>query len=273
MADKTQFGGQQRGSTEGLTCANCERLLMDALDGTLTAEEQTAFDLHLIHCSACASRMADARRGAAWMEMLKDAPPEPPDSLVNRILAQTSGINPCLAVAGAPVQAMPMSGKVLPFRPRFAVGAQNFVRMAMQPRLAMTAAMAFFSVALTLNLVGVQITKVRLADLKPSSLRRSFYQTNAHVVRYYDNLRVVYELESRVRDLQRDSDRENQHRRTEESAPPAPETKKPAGGGSSRRIPAAKFTTVAMKADRARFLDGNAETFVRKNVRMTGVSA
>ncbi|ADV83911.1 anti-sigma factor family protein [Terriglobus saanensis] len=272
MADKTQFGGQQRGSTEGLTCANCERLLMDALDGMLTAEEQAAFDLHLIHCSACASKVADARRGAAWMEMLKDAPPEPPDTLVNRILSQTSGMNPGLAVAGAQAQAIPASGKVLAFRPRFAVGAQSFVRMAMQPRLAMTAAMAFFSVALTLNLVGVRVTKIRLADLKPSSLRRSFYQTNAHVVRYYDNLRVVYELESRVRDLQRDNDRETQHHRTE-PAPPAPDTKKPAGGGSSRRIPAAKFTTVAMKADRARILDGNAGTFIRKNVRMTGVWA
>jgi hypothetical protein len=272
MADKTQFGGQQRGSTEGLTCANCERLLMDALDGTLTAEEQAAFDLHLIHCSACASRMADARRGAAWMEMLKDAPPEPPDTLVNRILAQTSAMNVNALVAGTQSEALPAPGKVLAFRPRFALNAQTFTRVVMHPRLAMTAAMAFFSVALTLNLVGVQVTKVRLADLKPSSLRRSFYQTNAHVMRYYDNLRVVYELESRVRDLQRDNDRENEHRRTETAAP-APETKKPAGGGSSRRIPPAKFRTVAMKADRNRIFDGNAGTAARKIVRTTGVSA
>ena len=72
----------------------------------------------------------------------------------------------------------------------------------------MTAAMAFFSVALTLNLTGIQSTDLRASDLRPSSITRSFAQANAHVVRYYDNLRVVYELESRVHDLQHTTDSE-----------------------------------------------------------------
>jgi hypothetical protein len=86
----------------------------------------------------------------------------------------------------------------------------------MQPRLAMTAAMAFFSIALTLNLTGVRITQLKASDFTPSSLKRSFYDANARVVRSIDNLRVVYELESRVRDLQRDSD--------STSSTPAPES-------------------------------------------------
>jgi hypothetical protein len=85
----------------------------------------------------------------------------------------------------------------------------------MQPRLAMTAAMAFFSIALTLNLTGVRITQLKASDFTPSSLKRSFYDANAKVVRSIDNLRVVYELESRVHDLQRDAD---------SSTPPAPES-------------------------------------------------
>jgi hypothetical protein len=76
----------------------------------------------------------------------------------------------------------------------------------LQPRLAMTAAMAFFSIALTLNLTGVRLSSLRASDLKPSSLKRTAYETKARVVRYSDNLRVVYELESRVHDLQRSSD-------------------------------------------------------------------
>jgi hypothetical protein len=76
----------------------------------------------------------------------------------------------------------------------------------LQPRLAMTAAMAFFSIALTLNLTGVRLSGLRASDLKPSSIMRSASQAKASVVRYTDNLRVVYELESRVRDLQRSSD-------------------------------------------------------------------
>jgi hypothetical protein len=76
----------------------------------------------------------------------------------------------------------------------------------LQPRLAMTAAMAFFSIALTMNLTGVRLSQLHASDLKPSSILRSCYEAKAKVVRYSDNLRVVYELESRVRDLQRSSD-------------------------------------------------------------------
>jgi hypothetical protein len=76
----------------------------------------------------------------------------------------------------------------------------------LQPRLAMTAAMAFFSIALTMNLTGVRLSDLRASDLKPSSILRSCYDAKARVVRYSDNLRVVYELESRVRDLQNSSD-------------------------------------------------------------------
>jgi hypothetical protein len=72
----------------------------------------------------------------------------------------------------------------------------------LQPRLAMTAAMAFLSIALTLDLTGVRLQDLRASDLRPSSIKRDFYSANANVVRYYEGLRVVYELESRVHDLQ-----------------------------------------------------------------------
>src|SRR5262249_47052091 len=100
------------------------------------------------------------------------------------------------------------TAKALPFRQRIAAAfrLESLRHAFMQPRLAMTAAMAFFSIALTLNLTGVHITQLKASDFTPSSIKRTFYDTNARVVRSIDNLRVVYELESRVRDLQRDSD-------------------------------------------------------------------
>jgi hypothetical protein len=76
----------------------------------------------------------------------------------------------------------------------------------LQPRLAMTAAMAFFSIALTMNLTGIHPTSLRPGDLKPSSLKRDISSANNRVVQYYDSLRVVYELESRVHDLQSTQD-------------------------------------------------------------------
>jgi hypothetical protein len=111
---------------------------------------------------------------------------------------------PILVPAAAAPSVYTPATNVLPFRQRVANVFQ--LRTFMQPRLAMTAAMAFFSIALTLNLTGVHITQLRASDLKPSSLRRSFYDANAKVVRSIDNLRVVYELESRVQDLQRHDD-------------------------------------------------------------------
>ena len=133
---------------------------------------------------------------------------------------------------GAPEGLAHTGATVLPFRSRVAAAFQGkgFSPSMLQPRLAMTAAMAFFSVGLTLNLTGVHLNQLRAADLKPASLRRSFYQANAHVVRYYDNLRVVYELESRVRDLQRASD--NGAPVTPDSPEPTKTPEKPAKNGA-----------------------------------------
>jgi hypothetical protein len=86
---------------------------------------------------------------------------------------------------------------------------RSITNTLMQPRLAMTAAMAFFSIALTMNLTGVKLSELRASDLTPTNLKRSFYHADASVVRYYTNLRVVYELESRVRDLQRSNESDN----------------------------------------------------------------
>jgi hypothetical protein len=242
-------------------------MLADALDGTLSAADQAAFDLHMIGCEACSGMLADAQRGAAWMEMLKSPRPEPSSALLERILAQTIGQTsgqtaaeakahivlgptdrlrqpetllgrPTLLPSAGPVTYPAAFGpaKVLPFRARVAsaFNLRSIRHTLLQPRLAMTAAMAFFSIALTLNLTGVRISDFRISDLKPSNIMRSAYQAKARVVRYSDNLRVVYELESRVRDLQRASDNDNpapppQNSSTPSNQTPSNQNQKPSG--------------------------------------------
>jgi hypothetical protein len=232
VADFNQFGSVKPGQgSNPQHCAQCEAMLSDALDGTLSATDQATFDLHMAGCPTCATMLADAQRGAAWMEMLKSPRPEPPITLLERIIAQTSaqtsGKDAALAtppiVLGStdrlrtpntitgptlvPSSVQPaFATNVIPFRTRLTQGFRSLGQTMLQPRLAMTAAMAFFSIALTLNLTGVRITDLRASDFKPSSIMRSAYEAKARVVRYSDNLRVVYELESRVRDLQRSSD-------------------------------------------------------------------
>ncbi len=240
MADSRQFGNPKPTHFGGTTppggdqpgdaaaCAQCEAMLADALDGALSAADQAIFDMHMAHCAPCSQMLADARRGVAWLEMLRDPRPEPPAALLERILAQTSGVQAASPAAidatqlpgsiltpspilggvalytGSPQYGAPAFGKVIPFRSRVASAVREsaFAQVMLQPRLAMTAAMAFFSIALTMNLTGVRVRDLHASDLRPENLQRSFYQANARVVRYYEGLRVVYELESRVHDLE-----------------------------------------------------------------------
>lgn len=224
MAEFKEFNQFGSAKPAGFQCAHVEAMLADALDHTLSADDQATFDLHLASCADCSRMYKDARRGADWLVMLKTPQPEPSPALLDRIFAATSNashtaelpvadvrpntlLGPVLvpaAVSVAPVA----SGNVIPFRQRVvnAFRVQALRHNFMQPRLAMTAAMAFFSVALTLNLTGIHVTQLKASDLKPSSLRRSFYDANARFARSIDNLRVVYELESRVQDLQRHDD-------------------------------------------------------------------
>lgn len=235
MADFNQFGSATPPqSPNAQHCAQCEAMLADVIDGVLSPADQATFDLHVAGCPSCTAMLADARSGATWLEMLKPHRPEPSSLLLNRILAQTIGtvadtsnatalqsatVRPTTLLdpsAGVPVlhpAAVPatVSGNVLPFRQRLvnAFKLSSITHTFMQPRLAMTAAMAFFSIALTLNLTGVHLSDLRASDFKPSSIRRAFYETNARVVRTFDNMRVVYELDTRVRELQRNAENEN----------------------------------------------------------------
>jgi hypothetical protein len=195
-------------------------MLADALDRTLSLEDQAIFDRHLAVCPDCSRMFIDAKLGADLLSKLHDTRPVPTPALLERILTTTGPLTELPAtqpntLLGQPVFAtaasVPVSYggiKVLPFRQRLrnAFRPQVLAQTLMQPRLAMTAAMAFFSIALTLNLTGIRISHLRVSDFTPSSIKRTFYDTNARVVRSVNNLRFVYELESRVQDLQRDND-------------------------------------------------------------------
>src|SRR5205085_9130127 len=73
------------------------------------------------------------------------------------------------------------------------------VAVARQPRFAMSFGMAFFTLSVTLSIAGVRLSDIRHLDLRPSAVRRTYYETQGRVVKYYENIRFVYEIESRVR--------------------------------------------------------------------------
>ena len=220
-------------------CQACEALLPDALDGLLTPADQAWFDAHLTTCATCSDMVADAQRGAAWLELLKTPRPEPSPALLNRILAQTSGANHVPHLVTTPSGGLtpatwpapiPLPANVLPFRPRIF----SPVARLLETRLAMTAAMAFFSIAVTLNLTGVHLNQLHAADLKPTNLSNTWFQATAQVHRSYDNLRVVRVLASRV-----DSVRENLRTTPDSQSTPTPNKPEGTSRRQSPRPPAA----------------------------------
>ncbi|MDE3063048.1 MAG: zf-HC2 domain-containing protein [Acidobacteriota bacterium] len=212
-------------------CGQWETLLADALDGLLTPDDQATFDGHMAACPACTALYEEARRGREWLGYLSSEP-EIPSGLLDKILAQTGPGQ----VAGYGL--VTSHGEVVPVVPAWQrPGPMGFVRRFAEPRLLMTAAMMFFSIALTLNLTGVRVSDFRLANLRPSAMRsfmeRRLTMASTPIIRYYDHLRLVYEVESSMRELRRTAQGENQ----EESQP---STSQPATPGESQQTPLKK---------------------------------
>jgi hypothetical protein len=87
----------------------------------------------------------------------------------------------------------------------------------------MSFGMAFFSLSVALSVLGVKPADLRSVSLRPAAIRHTYYNTQARVVRYYENIRFVYEVESRVRELKRNV--EPAERPAGESAPEKKEHK------------------------------------------------
>jgi hypothetical protein len=213
-------------------CGLWETLLADALDGLLKPEDEATFTAHMAACPACTALFEDARRGREWLEFLSPEP-EVPEGLLEKILAQTGPGQ----VAGYGL--VTPGGNVLPVAPApwQRPGLVGHVRRFAEPRLLMTAAMAFFSIALTLNLTGVRLSAIRLGDLRPSTLRslveRRLTMASTPIIRYYDHLRVVYEVQSKMRELRRGAQSEGEGGENQQKQKDA----QPAAPGESKQAP------------------------------------
>jgi len=197
-------------------CGLWETLLADALDGLLRPEDEATFSSHMAVCASCTALFEEARRGREWLEFLSPEP-EVPEGLLDKILAQTGPGHTSeykLATAG---NVIPM---VIPAWQR--PGMMGRIRRFAEPRLLMTAAMAFFSIALTLNMTGVKLTDFRLSNLRPTAVRsfmeRRLTMASTPIIRYYDHLRLVYEVESRMREIRQN----NQGKRQQQTQPVTP---------------------------------------------------
>ncbi len=182
----------------GLKCSEFETLLAEALDGTLTAETQESFEGHGRSCTTCGPVWAEAQEGMLLLHGLEEL--EPPKNLLHNILAATTM-----------KEARFEASTAVPAR----AGWLDRLRAGLMPsrlmhsRFVTSFAMAFFSLSLTLTLAGVKISDVKNIDWHPNALRKSFVlgftHVEAKVTSYYENLRLVYEVQAKVRELRKNT--------------------------------------------------------------------
>jgi hypothetical protein len=263
-------------------CGQWETLLADALDGLLKPEDEATFAAHMAACPACTALFEEARKGREWLEFLSPDP-EVPEGLLERILAQTGPgqVDGLALVAGSNVVAITPAWQ----RP----GLVGSVRRFAEPRLLMTAAMAFFSISLTLSLCGVHLSSLRLANLRPTAVRsfmeRRLTMASTPIIRYYDHLRFVYEVESRMRELRRTTEgggegegqggENNQRQKQKETMPAAPGESKQTPGhkdGGSRVDPPQQSVNPALNDyfETSLTFRGTARAFRRLQTGTTG---
>lgn len=175
-----------------MQCTDFDALLTDALDGLLKGERLARFEQHRAQCPACSVLFQEAKSGLDWLHTLDEV--EPPLNLVHNVIAATTGAS----VTGI-ADVMPRKS----WLERLKEGILPKFTPVMTPRFAMSFGMAFFSISMLMSVAGVKPGDLRHLDLTPKGLRKTYYETQARATRYYENIRFVYEIESRVRQLKK----------------------------------------------------------------------
>jgi hypothetical protein len=188
-----------------MNCADCEFLICDFVEGSLPAARKAELESHLAQCAICAELARDSAAALAFIERAEDV--EPPPELVTRILFEA-----------------PWSkgkAKQSAFR-KWLGGALSPV---LQPKFAMGMAMTILSLSMLFRFIAP-------APASPAKIWANIedqaYRTWTRTVKFYDNLKFVYQIQSTLHRLQQ---------RQDEYAQPASGEERPGAAGDQRRLP------------------------------------
>lgn len=160
-------------------CAQVEERLSDLLEGLLSPDDAREFSAHLSTCTKCRELVESVGGLVRGMSRLEMVPA--PAGLTQKILDATIGPRVKLTFW----QRWTGHATFL-WRPRLAMGALTL------------GAMAVFA----LQVSGVKLTRLRHVEMTPASAfnsaNRQAHMVYARSVRFVNDLRVVYEIESRL---------------------------------------------------------------------------
>jgi hypothetical protein len=86
----------------------------------------------------------------------------------------------------------------------------NWFQPVLQPRFAMSMAMTILSLAMVERCTGIRTQQIKPEDLNPAvlwnNLEDQAYRTWDRTVKYYENLRLVYEVETALKEIREQQD-------------------------------------------------------------------
>jgi len=187
-----------------MNCTEFESLLADYIDDTLSESERAAIEQHAFSCAGCGEFLRDAVGAVRFLRRVDEV--VPPAELVTRIAFQA-----------------PKARVREPFERQgfFSRLATKWLQPILQPRLAMGMAMTLLSFAMLERCTGIQVQHIQAADLNPvriwGGVEDKAVRLKDRGTKYYENLRWVYEIETRLKalqDQQQAFDEQTQHTRS-----------------------------------------------------------
>lgn len=170
-------------------CAEFESILADYIDGTLGKAESAALEQHASSCAVCGAFMADVRGAVAFLKRVDEV--AAPPALVTRIAYQVP-----IGRTRHPLERQGWLSRI----------HSKLLQPILQPRWAMGMAMTVLSFAMLERCTGVRVQHVQPADLNPvrvwAGVEDKALRVKDRAVKYYENLRFVYEIETRLRDFE-----------------------------------------------------------------------
>jgi len=165
-----------------MTHLEIENLASEYLEGSLDAARQAQVEAHLKTCAPCREVIEEIRSAIQACQAAEEV--LPPPWLISKIRRATLGEKP----------------------PSLLDQLTALPRLFRQPRFAYGVAMVVFSLSLIINASGLRLRNLSFDDLNPatwySQVNRAGHLFYAHAEKFYYDLRIIYEIESRFRDAQ-----------------------------------------------------------------------
>ena len=185
------------------TCAQIEERLSDYLDNRLDPAEVAELNRHVDGCAECTRLIEQV--GTAVRQMRSLEPVEVPPLLIHSILDQTIG--PRTEKKG--------------WRGWFA-----WADFVVQPKFAMGALTCAVTLIILGYAAGLSPAKIRKGDLAPANIyraaNRQAHLTYGRTLKYVNDLKVVYEIQSKLRPEESPT---RERERQEAPASPTPQEK------------------------------------------------